>query len=69
MSSTYRSEHGVECNGCHRGDCQGHEIEIQYHGTSDTVSVTIKDNRTGESYTHTYDDKIFAAIVELDRAD
>lgn len=69
MSSQYRSIESVECNGCHSGGCQGHDIQIKYSGTSDTVCVTITDNRTGESYTHWYDDKIFAAIVELDKAE
>lgn len=61
MSSRKVSRHFHCCNDCKQSGCPGHEMELVYHNTSDTVSIRIDGN-----IEHVFDHTEWRVAVNLD---
>jgi hypothetical protein len=61
--STSRIERAFKChNDCRQTGCPGHSIRLEYHHTSDTVSIFVDDK-----HTNTFDKNKWRALVNMDR--
>jgi len=61
--TTQRSSRNYHCcNDCRQTGCPGHEVELIFHHTSDTVSI-VRDGK----HQHTYDKTEWRVLVNLDR--
>ena len=60
MSDTFRETTFKHLNDCRQLGCPGHTMRVVFHGTSDTVSMSID----GEEY-FVLDEDAFETMVEL----